>query len=66
MDFRKNKKKPGEKSLWQQMGRDIEDNEIEPSSPKHTFSNLRSKLFGDTASEVATEEAKKLKKRMGR
>lgn len=75
MDFRSNRKKKGDKSLWQQRGRQTVDDysqesekEVAPQQEesKYSFSNLRSKLFGKTAAEVATEQARKLKKRMGR
>jgi len=76
MDFRANRKKKGDKSLWQQRGRQTVDDysqesqeEVAPQQEeksKYSFSNLRSKLFGKTAAEVATEQARKLKKRMGR
>jgi hypothetical protein len=73
MDFRINKKKKNEKSLWEQTGRKTESEGYsqEQSAPveqnKYSFSKLRERIFGsENAAEVATEQAKKLKKRMGR
>jgi hypothetical protein len=71
MDFRINRKKKDEKSLWSQRGRQVQDvageKQSEPAkqeeSSKYSFSKLRDKLFGKTAAEVATEQVKKLRKK---
>lgn len=61
MDFRKNQKKKGEKSIWEQTGRDTEEEQsVEKPS---MFGRIRDMLGSKTAAEVATEEAKKLKKK---
>lgn len=61
MDFRTNRKKKGEKSLWEQMGRNTAE---EPTTAKPSmFGRLRGMLGDQTAAEVATEEAKKLRKK---
>lgn len=58
------KKKP----LWQQMGRDTEEEEeeIPAEKPAYDWSGLKNRLIGTkTAAEVATEEVEKLKKKKG-
>lgn len=61
MDFRSNRKKKGEKSLWEQMGRDTV--EEQPIGKPSMFGKLREMVGSKTASEVAEEEAKKLRKK---
>jgi hypothetical protein len=54
------------KNLWQQMGRDTEEEEEEvpAEKPAYDWGGLKSRLIGDKfAGEVATEEIEKLKKK---
>jgi hypothetical protein len=56
--------KENKKNLWQQMGRDVsEDEEMENSKP-YDWSKLKSRLIGDkNTADTATEEIEKLKKK---
>jgi hypothetical protein len=57
------------KNLWQQMGRDTEEEEGEETAPAakpYDWAGLKSRLIGDkNAAETATEEIEKLKKKQG-
>ncbi len=61
MDFRTNRKKKGEKSIWEQAGRDTAQEQ--PVEKPSMFGRIRGMLGTKTAAEVATEEARKLKKK---
>jgi hypothetical protein len=61
-DFRKKKLKPGEKSLWEKMGRDTSQKETQ-EEPSRWGDWFKKRILGEkTAAEVATEEIEKLKK----
>lgn len=58
MNFRKNQKKKGEKSLWEQMGRE------EDKENSRWGEWFKKRIIGEkTAREIAEEEAEKLKKK---
>lgn len=61
MDFRINRKKKGEKSIWEKAGRDT--SEEQPVAKPSMFGRLRGMIGDQTAAEVATEEVKKLRKK---
>jgi hypothetical protein len=57
-DFRKRRLKEGEKSLWEQMGRDTKP------KPSRWGEWFQKRIVGEkTAAEIATEETEKLKKK---
>ncbi len=59
-DFRKKKLKEGEKSLWEQMGRDT----AEEQKPSRWGEWFNKRIVGEkTAAEVAEEQVEELKKK---
>lgn len=66
-DANKKARRPaGYRPFWESVEKEMET-KVETPPAKYDFPNLRNRLIGNsTAAEVATEEAKKLKKRMGR